>query len=93
MLCQHCKPNQATPHYKQTVNGQTTELHLCPVCATKLTGSGTFSGLFSNPFSVFDSGFALSGGRTCPTCGLTESELRRTGRVGCGACYDHFADI
>ena len=97
MLCQYCKQNEATTHYKQTINGQTTELHLCPACAAKLTGNmtggGFFSGLFSSPFSAFDNGFALSGGRTCPTCGLTESELRRTGRVGCGACYEQFADI
>lgn len=94
MLCQHCNQNEATTYYKQTINGQTTELHLCPACAAKLTGGGFFTGLFSGlpswgePFSA-----SLSGGRRCPTCGLTESELRRTGRVGCGGCYDQFADI
>lgn len=31
--------------------------------------------------------------RKCPTCGMTESELRRTGRVGCPDCYATFADI
>ena len=31
--------------------------------------------------------------RKCPTCGMTESELRRTGRVGCPDCYSTFADI
>ena len=31
--------------------------------------------------------------RKCPTCGMTESELRRTGRVGCPDCYNTFSDI
>ena len=101
MLCQHCNQNEATTYYKQTINGQTTELHLCPACAAKLTGGGFFSGLFDaspfpswgDPFGTANQGFALAGGRRCPTCGLTESELRRTGRVGCGDCYNQFSDI
>ena len=32
-------------------------------------------------------------GRKCPTCGLSESELRRTGRVGCPDCYTAFSDV
>lgn len=31
--------------------------------------------------------------RQCAVCGLTESELRRTGRVGCGACYEQFEEL
>ena len=31
--------------------------------------------------------------RKCPTCGMTESELRQTGRVGCPDCYNTFSDI
>ena len=90
MLCQHCGQQEATTYLKQTVNGQTTSLYLCPTCAAKLTG-----GFSTNPFSFWNDPFVapLSGGRHCPTCGLTESELRRTGRVGCGTCYEQFADI
>lgn len=35
----------------------------------------------------------LGGGRRCRTCGMTESELRRTARAGCADCYKNFADI
>ena len=31
--------------------------------------------------------------RKCPTFGMTESELRQTGRVGCPDCYNTFSDI
>lgn len=34
-----------------------------------------------------------SAGRKCPTCGMTERELRQTGRVGCPDCYQTFSDI
>lgn len=115
MLCQNCKKNEATTYYKETINGQTRELHLCPECAAKLTGSENgLDAFFSQPLfgqSFFDDPFfsqpfgsllsspfgsaaqAIGGGRRCPTCGMTESELRRSGRAGCGDCYKNFSDI
>ena len=51
MLCQNCNKNEATTYYKETINGQTRELHLCPECAAKLTGSApSFGSMFSDPF-------------------------------------------
>lgn len=67
-----------------------------------------FGELWSDPFHSFlGSGFGslwqnmlgaptaamLGTERKCKTCGMTESELRRTGRVGCPDCYGAFADI
>ena len=113
MLCQNCNKNEATTYYKENINGQTRELHLCPECAAKLTGgtpsfgsffedpffSNPFGSFFSEPFgSMLQSPFAsasqaIGGGRRCPTCGMTESEQRRSGRAGCGDCYKNFSDI
>lgn len=108
MLCQNCSKNQATTYYKETINGQTREMHLCPACAAKLTGgTPAFGSFFADPFgsSFFSEPFgsllqgaagtaqAIGGGRRCPTCGMTESELRRSGRAGCGGCYQSFSDI
>ncbi|MBC8103393.1 MAG: hypothetical protein H7Z41_12510 [Cytophagales bacterium] len=31
--------------------------------------------------------------RTCPRCGLTETQLRREGLLGCTLCYETFADL
>ena len=114
MLCQNCNKNEATTYYKENINGQTRELHLCPECAAKLTGGApAFGSFFSDPFfpNPFGSSFfsepfgsmlqspfggaaqAIGGGRRCPTCGMTESELRRTGRAGCSDCYKNFSDI
>ncbi len=29
---------------------------------------------------------------TCPVCGFTHSQFKKTGRLGCGACYDLFME-
>ena len=29
----------------------------------------------------------------CPTCGISEEEVARTGRVGCADCYREFAPL
>lgn len=89
-------------YYKETVNGVTREMHLCPECAQKENLGGAFENAFqsmnhfwSDPFHSFlGGGFGslwndmlgeatptatmLGTERKCPTCGMTESELRRT---------------
>ena len=50
MLCQNCKKNQASLHYKSIENGHITERHLCRECAEK---SGISLKLF-NPFGMID---------------------------------------
>ena len=31
-------------------------------------------------------------GITCPVCGFTQADFKKTGRLGCSACYDVFGD-
>lgn len=61
MLCEKCKTNPATVHYKYNENGNVTEAHLCAECAKMygLIGNGgkNNSGLFSNG-GFFDNYFA-----------------------------------
>ena len=33
MLCQKCGKNEATTYYEYTINGQKTQIYLCPQCA------------------------------------------------------------
>ena len=42
MKCGKCGNNEATFHYKSMINGNVTELHLCPECAA----GEEFAGLF-----------------------------------------------
>ncbi len=58
MKCDKCKQNEANFYYRETINGRTTERHLCADCAQEegLTaafdwrGGGLFGELFDEPF-------------------------------------------
>ncbi len=97
MLCQHCKTKQANTHFKQIINGEMTEMDLCSECAAKLGVNNAF-GSFLDIGSVM-SGFlgmpnisALAREEKCPVCGSTFSQITKSGRVGCAACYETFYD-
>ena len=60
MKCEKCGKNEATMYYKETVNGVTREMHLCPECAKKENLGGAFESAFqsmnhfwSDPFHSF----------------------------------------
>ncbi len=106
MLCQKCQKKQATTHYQQTVNGETTEYHVCSDCAKELGLLGNVG--FSQMFSPFDLHFGdlfsgMFGAPTgpqqlggaslstvCPKCGVTLREIMDSGRLGCNECYRTF---
>lgn len=48
MLCDKCKKNQATYHRKTTINGVTTEEHLCTKCAMESNPRAFDFGGFDN---------------------------------------------
>ncbi len=53
MLCQRCQQRQATVFFSQTIGNQTTQAHLCEVCAREQTqGYGGMSPFAFNPFSA-----------------------------------------
>ena len=61
MLCQNCGKKPATTFLKKTINGETTEIHLCADCARKLgyvqrMQPDSFFGddFFSHPFRLFE---------------------------------------
>ncbi len=58
MLCESCKKNNATFHYRYSENGKVTEAHLCNECAKKqgLVSAGIFGndGLFGQSFMLDD---------------------------------------
>jgi protein arginine kinase activator len=58
MLCQKCQQRQATVFFSQTVGNETTQDHLCEVCAQEQTQS--YGGMFPinfNPFAAFSEMF------------------------------------
>jgi protein arginine kinase activator len=107
MLCESCKKNPATVYVQRTVNGVTTEAHLCEQCAKErgewniVVGPTLNFPDFSlgNLFaSLLEHHTGLAGapvGSTedrCPGCGLTYSDFREQGRLGCARCYTTFRE-
>jgi len=95
MLCEDCQEREAELQLTAIIDGEMRTLHLCSTCASA-------RGLSSDsptpaPLADFlaqlgpESTSAGEGAEEpCPYCGITESEFRRTGRLGCPQCYAHF---
>lgn len=98
MLCQNCGKNLATTHMKKTINGETTELHLCAACAAKQGLNTVWNGLGLDLGNFWGSLFAEPAVREqadavrCECCGSTFADIARSGRAGCPCCYTTFYD-
>lgn len=93
LKCSHCS-NPATVHLTQIVNNKIIKVDLCEACAQAkgVTDPEGFSlaDLLNKTSLVPDKGDVHL---ECPDCGLTTADFRRTGRLGCGACYHTFAPL
>lgn len=105
MWCERCKERPATVHVTKIVNDQKTEMHLCEVCAHETSSDLGFlfeqnfsfpnllAGLLDSE-SLFPSGVLggspLQQGIKCSFCGLTFSDFRQVGQLGCSECYKGF---
>ena len=96
MLCEKCGKHTATTHLKRTINGKTTEHHLCSACAAQEGIGGVFGGLNLGNFwgSLLAEPAVQSAGDVarCESCGKTFREIASSGRAGCPACYTAFYD-
>lgn len=96
MICQKCGKNVATTHVKRTVNGQTSEYHLCASCAAAEGLGDVFGELDLGSFwgSLFAQPTLRSAADTvrCEGCGKTFREIAASGKAGCPACYTTFYD-
>jgi Uncharacterized protein with conserved CXXC pairs len=104
MLCEICKQNNATVHIIKVINGVKQELNLCENCANssqendihnefKMDTSFTFQNLLGGLVDYINQ--SSQNNRTtesvCDGCGMTYSEFKRVGLLGCSECYNKFA--
>jgi protein arginine kinase activator len=98
MKCQNCEA-EATIYFKEVVDGQLREIHLCENCAAekgfhlmieqnKLSIANQFIWMAEN---LYPESAAKVGQVQCPTCGLRYSQFARSGRLGCADCYTAFS--
>lgn len=92
LKCDLCaKP--ATVHLTQIVNSKIHKVDLCEACA-QAKGVTDPSG-----FSLADLLIKASlnpepsGAVRCESCGFTSQDFKKTGRLGCPACYQHFRGL
>jgi protein arginine kinase activator len=96
ILCQQCKKNIATVHLTEIQSGQRNEKHLCEECARNMNLP------HKHPISINDLIGALmeksqkkgspGKGKGCPECGMTFSEFKNKGRLGCANDYAFFQE-
>ena len=100
MLCDVCGKAAATISYAEMIDGRLTRMNLCEKCArergvgmslTPLAGPlvNILMGLLEDAEA---GGAEAAPGARCPQCGTTYEDFRRTGKLGCGACYEVFRD-
>ncbi|MBI4027219.1 MAG: UvrB/UvrC motif-containing protein [Verrucomicrobia bacterium] len=97
MKCDVCKEAEATVHLTQIVSGDIQKVDLCEACA-KAKGVSDPTG-----FSLADMLLGLGQGEKtteagtaaaelrCAACGMTQSDFKKSGRLGCAQCYETFA--
>lgn len=105
MECQECQQRPATLHFKQVINGNKKETHVCGVCAKEkgymmdqeegyslhnlLTGLFNFDSIQIGNHN--EAAFKTKKDLQCKECKLTFSEFQRTGKFGCAQCYEAFS--
>lgn len=105
MICSECNQRPATLHFSKTINGNKEEFHLCEQCARENgdiflmngTPSFTINNLLAGLLNIEPSFQQIKENTVqreqvlqCKECGMTFSQFRKIGRLGCPHCYDTF---
>ncbi len=93
MLCYICQQNDATVHLAQIADGKMQKVDLCEACAkekgvqdaTNVSLASVLMGL-----GVEDEIKVEQEDARCPECGFTQADFKKTGRLGCSACWSAF---
>lgn len=97
MLCCLCKEREATVHLTQIAGEKIQKVDLCEECAKEKGVNDPAAFSLANLLLGLGASQALeraSGQQesACPACGFTQADFKKTGRLGCPACYEHFAE-
>lgn len=103
MLCERCNKNEAKIHLLKIVNGEKTDIKICEKCVREITegsldmqSNGNKEVQFQNILGGFFEAIYKNKGQkidiVCKNCGLTYSQFKNSGILGCSDCYDNFSD-
>ena len=100
MLCDRCGQREATIHEVLIKGGEKLEQHLCENCA----GEAGIQAQPHAPINELLSKYVLAktaqaaeraesqAAPSCSSCGLTFSDFKRSGLLGCARCYREFEE-
>ncbi len=96
--CRQCA-NQATLHITEVMEGNASEIHLCEKCARDYldeSESNESDSMAADLAAKLEELHTMSDedmdSLTCSGCGITMSEFREIGRLGCPSCYAEFRE-
>ena len=92
MVCDICKKNEATVHLTQIIDNKMLKIDLCEGCS-KSKGLQEANGFSLADLQVgLGAAEEISGvaGAKCTVCGFTQADFKKTGRLGCSACWETF---
>jgi len=96
MKCDACGEKEATVFLTQIVEGKMHKVNLCESCAKEKGVNDPTGFALADVLLGLGSEKSLEGtaaaAAKCPVCGFTQADLKKTGRLGCSACYDTFFD-
>jgi protein arginine kinase activator len=97
MKCDVCKEAEATVHLTQIVSGAMQKVDLCESCAKAKGVSDPASFSLADMFlglghSEGTASTPSSSEIKCPNCGMSQTDFKKSGRLGCSQCYHTFAD-
>src|SRR5438552_11082850 len=97
MLCDICKQNVATVHLTQMVEGKTKKVDLCEACSKEKgvddpTGFSLADLLLGLGAAQEMAQAAAGSDLKCPSCGFTQADFKKSGRLGCADCYTTFGE-
>ena len=92
MQCESCKKHEAAVDLTIVSGDAKRSLHLCPRCARRESGAPPKAPAKAvTKINVVLGHLAVESQEAeCPECGLTYERFRKTGRLGCPACYAAF---
>ncbi len=83
-MCDECGKNPANVHLTQIVNDQSAVFHLCEACARQ---RGIHISIAADAEQQAGAGEPEV---VCPECGLSLTDFREKGWLGCAQCYRAF---
>ena len=95
MNCDACKASQATVFLTQIVDGKMQKVNLCEACSKEKGVTDPTGFALADLLLGLGAAQEMERGGTvqkCPTCGFSQADFKKTGRLGCGACYQTFSE-